>query len=125
MWGAASELLCSCTGAVSGGFCPSGNLRDSLSSFAQLTTAHVHSTVSLLFLSAPLLLSCLIQCSFLLFPVLVQITTELYEADLEKALILSKLEFEQQKQVNESVIVFVVNNHHIDKSCPTRSFDAF
>lgn len=28
-----------------------------------------------------------------------QITTELYEADLEKALILSKLEYEQQKQV--------------------------
>lgn len=60
-----------------------------------------YSTVSLLVLSAPLLLSCLIQCSFLLFPVLVQITTDLYEADLEKALILSKLEFEQQKQVNK------------------------
>ncbi|XP_041855076.1 G kinase-anchoring protein 1 isoform X2 [Melanotaenia boesemani] len=29
-----------------------------------------------------------------------QITTELYEADLEKALILSKLEYEQQKQSN-------------------------
>uniref|UniRef100_A0A7N8YBG1 G kinase anchoring protein 1 n=1 Tax=Mastacembelus armatus TaxID=205130 RepID=A0A7N8YBG1_9TELE len=29
-----------------------------------------------------------------------QITTELYEADLEKALILSKLEYEQQKQVH-------------------------
>lgn len=28
-----------------------------------------------------------------------QITSELYEADLEKALILSKLEYEQQKQV--------------------------
>lgn len=82
-----------------------------------------YSTVSLLVLSAPLSLSCLIQCSFLLFPVLVQITTDLYEADLEKALILSKLEFEQQKQVNDphvSVIVFVVNNHHIDKSCPTK-----
>uniref|UniRef100_A0A1A8KI59 G kinase anchoring protein 1 n=2 Tax=Nothobranchius TaxID=28779 RepID=A0A1A8KI59_NOTKU len=31
-----------------------------------------------------------------------QITTELYEADLEKALILSKLEYEQQKQSNTS-----------------------
>uniref|UniRef100_A0A3B4ZR57 G kinase anchoring protein 1 n=1 Tax=Stegastes partitus TaxID=144197 RepID=A0A3B4ZR57_9TELE len=31
-----------------------------------------------------------------------QITTELYEADLEKALILSKLEYEQQKQVHTS-----------------------
>ncbi|XP_056231243.1 G kinase-anchoring protein 1 isoform X2 [Seriola aureovittata] len=29
-----------------------------------------------------------------------QITTELYEADLEKALILSKLEYEQHKQIN-------------------------
>lgn len=29
-----------------------------------------------------------------------QITTELYEADLEKALILSKLEYEQHKQVH-------------------------
>lgn len=47
-------------------------------------------------------------------------TTELYEADLEKALILSKLEFEQQKQVNESDIVFVVITRHIDKCCPTR-----
>ncbi|XP_037536285.1 G kinase-anchoring protein 1 isoform X2 [Nematolebias whitei] len=33
-----------------------------------------------------------------------QITTELYEADLEKALILSKLEYEQQKQSNTNVI---------------------
>ncbi|XP_061585265.1 G kinase-anchoring protein 1 isoform X1 [Cololabis saira] len=31
-----------------------------------------------------------------------QMTTELYEADLEKALILSKLEFEQQKQHNNT-----------------------
>ncbi|XP_018524259.2 G kinase-anchoring protein 1 isoform X1 [Lates calcarifer] len=31
-----------------------------------------------------------------------QITTELYEADLEKALILSKLEYEQQKQQNNT-----------------------
>uniref|UniRef100_A0A3Q3VI59 G kinase anchoring protein 1 n=1 Tax=Mola mola TaxID=94237 RepID=A0A3Q3VI59_MOLML len=33
-----------------------------------------------------------------------QITTELYEADLEKALILSKLEFEQQKQVHDPLM---------------------
>lgn len=54
------------------------------------------------------------MCSCLLFPVPVQITTDLYEADLEKALILSKLEFEQ-KQVNEphtSMIVFIVINDH-------------
>lgn len=55
------------------------------------------------------------MCSCLPFRVLVQITTDLYEADLEKALILSKLEFEQ-KQVHEphtSMIVFivVVNDH--------------
>lgn len=53
-------------------------------------------------------------CSCLPFRVPVQITTELYEADLEKALILSKLEFEQ-KQVNEPhtpMIVFIVANDH-------------
>lgn len=36
-------------------------------------------------------------------PFSLQMTTELYEADLEKALILSKLEYEQQKQVNTPV----------------------
>lgn len=54
-------------------------------------------------------LSGLMVCSCLPSPVAVQITTDLYEADLEKALILSKLEFEQ-KQVNEphtSMVVFM------------------
>lgn len=72
------------------------------------------STVFPPLLSAPLSLLHLIMCSCLLFPVPIQITTDLYEADLEKALILSKLEFEQ-KQVNEphtSMIVFIVINDH-------------
>lgn len=55
------------------------------------------------------------MCSCLPSPVAVQITTDLYEADLEKALILSKLEFEQ-KQVNEPhtsmvVFMFVINDN--------------
>lgn len=63
--------------------------------------------------SAPMSLSGLMVCSCL--PVAVQITTDLYEADLEKALILSKLEFEQ-KQVNELhtsmvVFIFVINDN--------------
>lgn len=35
-----------------------------------------------------------------------QITTELYEADLEKALILSKLEFEQKQVTTRDINVF-------------------
>lgn len=65
--------------------------------------------------SAAMSLSSLMVCSCLPSPVAVQITTDLYEADLEKALILSKLEFEQ-KQVNEPhtsmvVFMFVINDN--------------
>lgn len=44
-------------------------------------------------------------------------TTELYEADLEKALILSKLEYEQQKQVDGPPHTYISKDFSCQPDC--------